>query len=179
MARRRRHRRHRDEGKVELNVTAMLDMAFQLLAFFILTFRPASVEGQLAVNLPPPVAMTQVQTEPQNSDEEGTGDSGRETLHLFVTASDQGLADEVRFGGYTAAKGPLDQFQLQQINQRLKALFSLPVVPFDHVQIAVDGRLHYEELMKLIDVCTQQKLPDGQPLTKISFTELPRGAGQE
>ena len=33
-------RQHSSEG-VELDVTAMLDMAFQLLAFFILTFRPA------------------------------------------------------------------------------------------------------------------------------------------
>ena len=32
-------RQQSSEG-VELNVTAMLDMAFQLLAFFILTFRP-------------------------------------------------------------------------------------------------------------------------------------------
>ena len=36
-------RRHSAEG-VELNVTAMLDMAFQLLAFFILTFRPGPLE---------------------------------------------------------------------------------------------------------------------------------------
>jgi len=46
-----RHRRSQEE--VELNVTAMLDMAFQLLAFFILTFKPPPVEGSIALRLPP------------------------------------------------------------------------------------------------------------------------------
>ena len=51
----RKRRRRRDQGTVEMNLAAMLDMAFQLLTFFILTFRPAPVEGQLSLNLPPPV----------------------------------------------------------------------------------------------------------------------------
>ena len=46
-------RRKKQEG-VELNLAAMLDMAFQLLTFFILTFRPAPVEGQVDLLLPPP-----------------------------------------------------------------------------------------------------------------------------
>ncbi len=37
---------------VELNLAAMLDMAFQLLAFFILTFKPAPVEGDIALRMP-------------------------------------------------------------------------------------------------------------------------------
>ena len=38
---------------VELNVTAMLDMAFQLLAFFVLTFKAPPGEAQIYLNLPP------------------------------------------------------------------------------------------------------------------------------
>jgi biopolymer transport protein ExbD len=45
---RRRHRKHRDQGSVEMNLAAMLDMAFQLLTFFILTIRPAPMEGHSA-----------------------------------------------------------------------------------------------------------------------------------
>ena len=45
-------RQHSTEG-VELNVTAMLDMAFQLLAFFILTFRPGPFEPAVQLHLPP------------------------------------------------------------------------------------------------------------------------------
>ena len=39
----------RSQGDVELNMAAMLDMAFQLLAFFILTFRPSAVESQVSL----------------------------------------------------------------------------------------------------------------------------------
>lgn len=36
----------------DLPITPMLDMSFQLMAFFIFTFRPAPPEGQLALTLP-------------------------------------------------------------------------------------------------------------------------------
>ena len=50
--------KRRSDEDVTLNVTAMLDMAFQLLAFFILTFRPPPGEDQIYLKLPPaqPVA---------------------------------------------------------------------------------------------------------------------------
>ena len=52
-------RKRRGSGEeVELNLAAMLDMAFQLLTFFILTFKPAPVEGQVNLRLPPPVGLT-------------------------------------------------------------------------------------------------------------------------
>jgi biopolymer transport protein ExbD len=38
---------------VVLPITPMLDMSFQLLSFFILTFHPRPAEGQFAVTLPP------------------------------------------------------------------------------------------------------------------------------
>ena len=180
MARRRhRRRRKRSQSNVELNLAAMLDMAFQLLTFFILTFKPTPIEGQLAVNMPPPVSIMQPNAQPADADVPGEGVDDRETLHLTVYANDRGGADTVMIGGFTVAKGSLDPFQLQQVTHELKKRLSVDVTPFDHVQIAVDGRLHYEELMKLIDVCTKQKLPDGSLLQKISFTELPRGAAPE
>ena len=37
---------------VTLPITPMLDMSFQLLSFFILTFHPMPTEGQLSINLP-------------------------------------------------------------------------------------------------------------------------------
>src|SRR5215207_1251268 len=49
----RRRRRIKQDG-VTLNMAAMLDMAFQLLAFFIMTFKPMSLEQQIALKLPPP-----------------------------------------------------------------------------------------------------------------------------
>ena len=49
-------KRTRSQSEVELNLAAMLDMAFQLLTFFILTYRPPPIEGQISLRLPPPEA---------------------------------------------------------------------------------------------------------------------------
>lgn len=49
----RRHRRMKDNPtEPDLPITPMLDMSFQLMAFFILTFKPGPTEGQLAMTLP-------------------------------------------------------------------------------------------------------------------------------
>jgi len=39
------------DAKVEIQMTPMLDMIFQLLIFFILTFKPVVDEGQFGVNM--------------------------------------------------------------------------------------------------------------------------------
>jgi biopolymer transport protein ExbD len=52
MRRRRRKARPTDHVEPDLPITPMLDMSFQLLAFFILTFNPAPTEGQIALALP-------------------------------------------------------------------------------------------------------------------------------
>ena len=49
---RRRRRQHTPATEPDLPITPMLDMSFQLMAFFILTFRPVPTEGQLALVLP-------------------------------------------------------------------------------------------------------------------------------
>src|SRR3954447_1797422 len=54
----RRGKRPRPPEEVAFPVTPFLDMAFQLLAFFILTFRPPSNESKLDLHLPSsPVAL--------------------------------------------------------------------------------------------------------------------------
>jgi biopolymer transport protein ExbD len=41
-----------EQVEPDLPITPMLDMSFQLMAFFIFTFRPAPTEGQIAMSLP-------------------------------------------------------------------------------------------------------------------------------
>lgn len=57
-------RKKKEDGQpdVELPITPMLDMAFQLLTFFIFTYNPGGLEGHLDLTLPastgqePPIA---------------------------------------------------------------------------------------------------------------------------
>ncbi len=48
----RRKRAGTDHVEPDLPITPMLDMSFQLLAFFLITFKAAPTEGQLALALP-------------------------------------------------------------------------------------------------------------------------------
>jgi biopolymer transport protein ExbD len=47
-------KKHRDNRppKVDIPITAMLDMSFQLLFFFILNYKPSALEGQMDMALP-------------------------------------------------------------------------------------------------------------------------------
>src|SRR5947207_9141162 len=49
----RRRRKPSEHVEPDLPITPMLDMSFQLLSFFIMTFKPAPTEGQIAMSLPP------------------------------------------------------------------------------------------------------------------------------
>jgi biopolymer transport protein ExbD len=167
----RRRKKKRTQSEVELNLAAMLDMAFQLLAFFILTFRPSPVEGQVLLRMPPARPMTNVNAgELAGQDPSNTNPlAGLTTLVISAYAnSDGSLAQmqvgETPIGGLTALEVKLGQ------------VLADPGSVFDQVIVNVDSKLHYGPLMQVIDVCTRQKLANGEPLTKLSFVEM--GGGQ-
>lgn len=57
----RRRRATAEHGpEVELPITPMLDMAFQLLFFFILSYRPSAREGQIETTLPSTAATRKI-----------------------------------------------------------------------------------------------------------------------
>lgn len=176
--RHRRRRRSRDQGSVEMNLAAMLDMAFQLLTFFILTFRPAPIEGQLALNLPPPVPQTNVES-PQEFGQGSTDVLAMQTLHLYVVANDRGDVAEIKIESNSVIEGRLDESKVLRLDKQLQSTFAVQQIPYDRVQIAVDGRLRYGELMRIIDVCHKQHLPDGTLMQRISFTEVDAGPAAE
>lgn len=175
MSRRRfRHRRHA-KVSVELNMAAMLDMAFQLLAFFILTFRPAPVEGQLALNLPPPVPLTNVPAAGQANDAV-SDETGLETLPLSVSSDGAGNAISVKVGSVAVVEGRLDDAGLARLDAHLKSMIGEDAVLFDRMQLAADGRLRYGELMRILDICRRQRGPDGELMQDISIVETGAGA---
>lgn len=63
MARKKR-RSHLNAG--ELNLTAMIDVAFQLLSFFVMTMKPTDVLAQLDVSRPAPDKRATQQSKPIN-----------------------------------------------------------------------------------------------------------------
>lgn len=163
------HRRRRNaHGEVELNLAAMLDMAFQLLTFFILTFRPAPIEGQVSLHLPPPQPVTNVKSgQSAGANTSNTNPvQGLNSLVISAFATPSGQLATMALG-----EGRVDN--LPQLEGRLRSVLSEPGSPFDQVIIQVGSSLRYEELMKIIDICTRQLLPSGNKLTKLSFVEMP------
>lgn len=169
----RRRRRHRSKAEVELNLASMLDMAFQLLSFFILTFRPSPIEGQLSLHLPPAAPQTNVVADkPDVAEAADAGATTAKTLELSVFAQPNGDVSSLQVGLRVAFKGPADAANLRKLEQRLREAFGFEGSPFEQIVIRVAPALRYEELMKVIDVATRQKMPDGQTLRKISFVEM-------
>jgi biopolymer transport protein ExbD len=170
-----RRKRKKSAEDVELNLAAMLDMAFQLLTFFILTFHPAPVEGQVSLRLPPPQAVAtkaaNAQPAGDNADNKNAA-SGVNTLVISVFADREGPNQLVSYAvgeGQVATLGGLDQ--------KLKTVFADEGNPFDQVIIQATSNLTYEKLMEVVEVCTRQTLPNGQKLSKLSFVEVPTSGG--
>lgn len=168
----RRSRMKREQKGVALNLAAMLDMAFQLLTFFIFTFKPSPVEGQISLRLPPPQAVKAKATESvkAGSNENNPKEAGVETLVISVFATSGGRIQSLALGEGSVANVP-------QLERQLQTVLADADLKFEQVLIQVSPRLQYSELMSVIDACTKQKLPSGQKLSKLSFVELPEGEG--
>ena len=133
-----------EPGDVPFPVTPMLDMAFQLLAFFILTFQPPSAETRIDLDLPAaPVALPKTN---QNGGlgVEATDDLGLETdLEVRAEANDRGDLIALRLGP-TAIADP-DQLG-DRVRSYVEALGDRPV----RVRLLADDRLRYEVTARLL-----------------------------
>jgi len=162
-------KRRRSQGNVELNLAAMLDMAFQLLTFFIFTFKPNPVEGQITLRLPPPQPVINASAGKAAGSEVDSSDAlkGVTSLVITVLGTQSGNIGQMAVGD-SAIGSP------EALETRLATIFSDEASAFDQVLIQVGSNLNYDGLMRVIDACTKQKLPNGERLSKLSFAELPQ-----
>jgi biopolymer transport protein ExbD len=168
-----RRKKKRMRGEVELNLAAMLDMAFQLLTFFILTFKPAPVEGDVMLRMPPPMPTTMVKGgEAAGANEKNTNPvQGMNSLIVTVLGNASGNISQMAIGDSPVVG-------LAALDAKLRTVLGDSGTAFDQVLIQVGSRLHYDSLMQVIDVCTRQTVRIGnktEKLSKLSFVELPGG----
>lgn len=147
--------------EVEVQITPMLDMAFQLLTFFILTYRPAPVEGQFSLSLLPaqPVASLDAPAADPKA-EASNAPVALRTLSTTLRVGDGG-----RLGGITIGDNEIQG--LKELDDYLKTL-KKEETAFDQVLLQIDGVLTYQDLIDVIDVFSRY-------YKKISFTELDAG----
>jgi biopolymer transport protein ExbD len=168
-------KKSRPQAKCELNLAAMLDMAFQLLTFFILTFKPHEMERVCDLVMPPPRPVT---TAPGSRPTPAPHLQpivypGVDTLLISVVPSTRGdgVLGSISVGDVSLGTN------LADFDKRLRFALTDEASPFEQVIIRVGSGLNYEHLMSVLTICKQQKLKNGDSLTKVSFVELPDGSG--
>jgi biopolymer transport protein ExbD len=163
----RRRKRH-IQGDVELNMAAMLDMAFQLLAFFILTYQPAGVEGCISIRMPPPGATAKSDSTSNAgapTPKEADSLAGAAALQIAVTANKDGSIATIRVAQHPPVAS------LEDFEQKLRSLMKMSSIPFEQVLLKVSPKLEYENVLRVVEVCSRNKLTSGEQ-QKLSIVEL-------
>jgi biopolymer transport protein ExbD len=148
--------RLRAQEDVELNVAAMLDMAFQLLTFFILTFRVSPIEGQIALHMPGAPMF-----DSRSVAEERTPVEPQRTLTIDLLSEAGGIDSMCVAGKPVRSFEELRQCLAEYLQDRGSA--------FEQVVLQVSEALHYRELLRVMALCSEQTLADGSRLSKLSF----------
>jgi biopolymer transport protein ExbD len=158
MFRRRRHRGHPEHIDPDLPITPMLDMSFQLLAFFIMTFKPSPTEGQLAMQLPPPeqgggAAMP-----------DPFGDKPAKFI-VRVTANASGQIANMSLKEEGAATPPMDLgADLGRYMNALKESLQRNKDKGAKLTLELDGRLLHEYVVALMDHALRAGYSDISPI---------------
>jgi biopolymer transport protein ExbD len=143
-----------------------------LLTFFILTFRPAPIEGQVQLRMPPAQPITAGGTQAAGGNTANTNPAkALDTLVITAMAKEDGALGQM-------AVGETSMGNVMALERKLAQVLGDPTLGFEQVVVQVDSRLRYDGLMAVIDVCTRQKLPNGEVLSKLSFVELPTGGAE-
>ncbi len=163
-------KKRKGSESVELNLAAMLDMAFQLLTFFILTFKPAPVEGQVDLRLPPPEPVTNVQAKapPAGSADSKDPVQGLESLIVSIFPTPGGQIGSLAIGESNVAG-------LGQLEAQLKTILADPGSPFKQVIIQVGAFA----ALRRINACHRHLHPpvDGRRIEafQVEFRRIARG----
>lgn len=75
--------KEKEQTELKLNMTAMIDIVFQLLVFFIMTFKVVAMEGDFNIKMP------------LASDEESITDVTPEIIRIILTSGADGMISSI------------------------------------------------------------------------------------
>lgn len=147
-----RHRRRRgrhdktEHVQPDLPITPMLDMSFQLLAFFVTTYNPGPIEAQL------PLALPKLEGGPSQPLSLPT-ELEAEEITVQVRSTESGAIDGIAVFTKSSAGTPV------QLGKDSKALFEYLKKQFAALNGATPGKLtiemadelNYQNVIKLVD----------------------------
>ncbi|HQR09220.1 MAG TPA: biopolymer transporter ExbD [Gemmatales bacterium] len=178
MRRRRRRVSHDSASGGEFSstsifVTPMLDMAFQLLAFFVFTYNPTALEGQFPISL----AQGETAGEKENkTDDKVAPDQPTElksTLFIEARSREKGRLGSLRVGTTVIEPDASEtDYSTGLIKSLGKAMLELKKSNPSEDRITIKGTptLRWDELMKVIDTARRHI----HPVTKERRDLFPR-----
>jgi biopolymer transport protein ExbD len=177
-------------GGVNLNIiiTPMLDMAFQLLAFFIMTYHPSALEGHIDGTLLPPsksqskgpadkkskddsppleeldpklteTLLVKIEAIPKGQEEGGRREGEPRAIKLFRADS----ADRPILISGNREAADLEKFidsLAKELDGELKKILKEAGSSNNDLKLEADANLKHKYWMKFYDVCKGKKLPD-------------------
>jgi biopolymer transport protein ExbD len=162
-------RRKKGSGEsVDVPITPMLDMAFQLLTFFILTYHPMPSEVQFVMNLmPASPEISRDAVPPAEATANPNLPASLTTLPTLLRSGEGGTLARITL---SETDVPIDR-DLAALRRELLAAMSDKDLPFEQTLIKVDPNLKYSDLVRVIDVFSEVFSKVKKP-AKISFAEL-------
>lgn len=146
----RRGRRPQPPADVEFPVAPMLDMSFQLLAFFILTFQAPSRETRIDLYLPVVAsALPGVLAQPEGAPRARPAEADDLENDLIVRARADELGD-LRSLTLLGAEVPDAVALGERLKRYVEVMGDEPV----RVRLVADESLRYEEAAKLVGACS-------------------------
>lgn len=158
--------------EVEGGMTSMLDLIFNILAYFVVTFNPPKPEKNFDVALPP---VKIEKNDAQSSSEEAAlpdeDEELMEEVRITLNAGPNGSLARISVQGKEVAGGiPALARQLQVVTSAMKVGDGGESV--EAAQIVASPKLKYAYVVQAVDACYKVNIK------KIGFSEAPGGAQQ-
>jgi biopolymer transport protein ExbD len=148
-------RHHRDKGDppvdVTLPITPMLDMSFQLLAFFVMTFQAANaLEGQLDMYLPKAGNPQAKRPDQVDLNKDSDADLDQQADVAVVVSSQRGDIESLSIREKTKNTPVSDVRSLKGALTKLRGELGGTQTA---IKIEADSKLKYARLVDVMDAC--------------------------
>ena len=155
--------------EIKLNMTSMIDIVFQLLIFFILTFRVVAMEGDFSIRMP---------LASSNAD---TIDTVVTQIDVQLKAGPNGNISSITVDGRDTFTDPDPTVMFQQLTEyvelKLAGDFDPAADSEIEVEFDIDYALRYKYTVMGIEAVSGRKMPDGSVrklIEKIKFKDNSR-----
>ena len=126
-------------AKIEINMTPMIDVVFQLLTFFLMTFKVSAVEGDFDLRLPR-----------ENPPELGTADGYPDEIRIRLIAAPDGDLAAIQIETSSPLVGPAAFAELTRMSARIVQIARDAGQEEPTARIVADDGLRYEFVLQAI-----------------------------